>query len=119
MHYFVIDVSSRHIEVSNMLSKMANIDADYVIENAETYSRKNSFDVILHFEILFHLPNPLLSLQTTYSNLKKGGYLALQTQVYDHPTDKNICYFMHMQKNNPTNYLNLIELILVMANFFH
>ncbi|MEM9273996.1 MAG: class I SAM-dependent methyltransferase [Cyanobacteria bacterium P01_F01_bin.143] len=104
MHPSGIDVSSRHIEVSNMLSKIANIDADYMIGNAETYSRKNNFDVILHFGTLYHLPNPLLSLQTTYKNLKKGGYLALETQVYDHPTDQNICYFMHMQNNDKTNF---------------
>ena len=107
-----IDVSSRHIEVSNMLSKIANIDANYVIGNAETYSIKNNFDVILHFGTLYHLPNPLLSLQTTYSNLKKGCYLALETQVYDHPTDKNICYFMHMQNNDKTNFWALSTYVL-------
>lgn len=99
-----IDVSLRHIEVSQLLSKIANIKANYLKENAETYSKKNHFDVILHFGTLYHLPNPLLSLQTTYNNLKKGGYLALETQVYDHPTDKNICYFMHMQNNDKTNF---------------
>ena len=95
-----------------MLSKMANIDANYVIGNAETYSIKNNFDVILHFGTLYHLPNPLLSLQTTYSNLKKGCYLALETQVYDHPTDKNICYFMHMQNNDKTNFWALSTYVL-------
>lgn len=104
MDPFGIDVSSRHIEVSNMLSKMANINANYALGNAETYSKQNYFDIVLHFGTLYHLPNPLLSLQTTYSNLKKGGYLALETQVYDHPSDHNICYFMHMHNNDKTNF---------------
>jgi hypothetical protein len=32
------------------------------------------------------------------------GYLGLETQVYDHPHDPNICYFMHMQNNDRTNF---------------
>ena len=58
----------------------------------------------LHFGTLYHLPNPVLSLQTTFDNLRSGGYLALETQVYDHPQDPNICYFMHMQNNDKTNF---------------
>lgn len=99
-----IDVNPRHIEVSNLLSGIANITGNYLIENAETYCIPNHFNVVLHFGTLYHLPNPLLSLQTSYKNLKEGGYLALETQVYDHPEDKNICYFMHMQNNDKTNF---------------
>lgn len=104
MRPYGIDVIPRHIEVSNLLSDMANIEANYFIGDAETYCRESYFDLVLHFGTLYHLPNPLLSLQTTYKNLKKGGYLALETQVYDHPKDKNICYFMHMQNNDATNF---------------
>jgi hypothetical protein len=49
-------------------------------------------------------PSPLLSLRQSFKNLKPDGYLALKTQVYDHPQDPNICYFMHMQNNDPTNF---------------
>jgi 2-polyprenyl-3-methyl-5-hydroxy-6-metoxy-1,4-benzoquinol methylase len=107
-----IDVSPRHIEVSNLLSRIANISADYQIGDAETYSKREYFDVILHFGTLYHLPNPLLSLQTTYHNLKKGGYLALETQVYNHPADKNICYFIHMLNNDNTNFWALSSHVL-------
>lgn len=99
-----IDVTPRHIEVSNLLSEIANIEGNYILGDAETYCSENYFDVVLHFGTLYHLPNPLLSLQTTYKNLKEGGYLALETQVYDHPDDKNICYFMHMQNNDKSNF---------------
>ena len=49
-------------------------------------------------------PSALLSLRQSFENLKPDGYLALETQVYDHPQDPNICYFMHMQNNDPTNF---------------
>lgn len=104
MHPTGIDVSPRHIEVSNLLSEIANIEGNYTLGDAETYCSESYFDVVLHFGTLYHLPNPLLSLQTTYKNLKKGGYLALETQVYDHPDDNNICYFMHMHNNDKTNF---------------
>lgn len=104
MHPTGIDVSPRHIEVSNLLSGMASIDGHYVLGDAETFCREEHFDVVLHFGTLYHLPNPLLSLQTSFKNLKKGGYLAVETQVYDHPRDENICYFMHMQNNDKTNF---------------
>jgi hypothetical protein len=68
------------------------------------FSRPDEFDVILHFGTLYHLPNPLLSLQRSFENLKLGGYIALETQVYDHPEDPNICYFMCGQNNDTTNF---------------
>jgi hypothetical protein len=36
----------------------------------------------------------------------------LETQVYDHPEDSNICYFMHMQNNDPTNFWALSSSVL-------
>lgn len=108
-----IDITSRHIEVSNLLSGIAHIDANYMIANAETYCEEGAFDVVLHFGTLYHLPNPLLSLNTAYANLKKGGYLALETQVYDHPDNQNICYFMYMQNNDSSNFWALSTHVLM------
>lgn len=28
----------------------------------------------------------------------------METQVYDHPDDPNVCCFMHMQNNDRTNF---------------
>jgi len=67
---------------------------------------------VLHFGTLYHLPNPVLSLQVTFANLRPGGYLALETQVYDHPEDPNICYFMYMQNNDETNFWALSTSVL-------
>lgn len=99
-----IDVVPPYIESARFLAETAGINAKLFIASAETFSRPEEFDVALHFGTLYHLPNPVLSLRTTFDNLRPGGYLALETQVYDHPEDSNICYFMHMQNNDPTNF---------------
>lgn len=99
-----IDVVPRHIEVSCFLSRIAGIEAQFLLGSAESFSRREEFDIALHFGTLYHLPNPLLSLKMTFDNLRPGGYLALETQVYDHPDDSSICYFMHMQNDDQTNF---------------
>ena len=108
-----IDVVERHLEVSRFLAQLAGVDAEFLLHSAETFSRPEQFDVALHFGTLYHLPNPVLSLQTTFNNLRPGGYLALETQVYDHPQDPNICYFMHMQNNDRTNFWALSTPVLI------
>ena len=99
-----IDVNPRHIEVSNFLKEITDVKSNFYLHDAETFSKENYFEVILHFGTLYHLPNPLLSLKNSYNNLKKGGYLAIETQVYDDPRDSNLVYFMHMHNNDPTNF---------------
>ena len=107
-----IDVVYPYIEISHFLSEIAGINAQFFIASAETFSRPEEFDVVLHFGTLYHLPNPVLSLRTTFDNLRPGGYLALETQVYDHPQDTNICYFMHLQNNDVTNFWALSRSVL-------
>jgi len=98
-----IDISQRHLDVANMLSEMAGISGNYIMANAETYVEAEHFDLVLHFGTLYHLPNPLQALQSSWQNLKPGGYLALETQCYDHE-DPNVCYFMHMHNNDKSNF---------------
>ena len=99
-----MDIDPRYIEVARFLAGLAGASSEFELGSAETFSRPREFDVVLHFGTLYHLPNPLLSLRQSFENLKPGGYLALETQVYDHPQDPNICYFMHMQNNDRTNF---------------
>lgn len=110
-----IDVVPRHLEVARWLTEMASVEAQFCEDSAETFSRPGQFDVVLHFGTLYHLRNPLLSLQQTFQNLRPGGYCGLETQVYDHPADPDICYFMHMHNNDPTNYWALSTPVLVKA----
>lgn len=107
-----IDFNPRHIEVSRFLADLASASCEFFLGSAETFARPGAFDVALHFGTLYHLQNPLLSLRQTFDNLKAGGYLALETQVYDHPDDANICYFMHMQNNDVTNFWALSTSVL-------
>jgi 2-polyprenyl-3-methyl-5-hydroxy-6-metoxy-1,4-benzoquinol methylase len=107
-----IDIVPKHVEISRFFSEIAGINAQFFIASAETFSRPEEFDIVLHFGTLYHLPNPVLSLRTTFDNLRAGGYLALETQVYDHPEDANICYFMHLQNNDPTNFWALSTSVL-------
>lgn len=107
-----IDYSPRHIKVSNFLAHIAGIQGEFILNSAEAFSRPDSFDVVLHFGTLYHLRNPILSLEKTYENLRPNGYLAIETQIYEHPDDENMCYFMHMQNNDPTNYWALSPTVL-------
>jgi 2-polyprenyl-3-methyl-5-hydroxy-6-metoxy-1,4-benzoquinol methylase len=107
-----IDVVPQRVEIARFLSEIAGVDAQFLIASAETFSRPEEFDIVLHFGTLYHLPNPVLSLRATFDNLRPGGYLALETQVYDHPEDANICYFMHMQNNDATNFWALSQSVL-------
>jgi SAM-dependent methyltransferase len=99
-----IDSSQRHIDVSRFLSDIAGIEAQFLKEDAECFARPEAFDLVLHFGTLYHLQNPLLSLRVSLINLTPGGYFALETQCYENPVDANLCYFMHMHNNDPTNF---------------
>lgn len=107
-----IDVTERHMQVARFLAELAGVECEFMLEDAETFLRPEALDVVLHFGTLYHLPNPLLSLQNSYANLKPGGYLALETQTYDHPEYPDACYFMHMQNNDPTNFWAISEHVL-------
>lgn len=100
-----IDVTRRHVEVSSFLAQLAGAtETSFRLADAETFEGEDPFDVVLHFGTLYHLPNPMRSLKTSYENLRPGGWLALETQLFDHPDDPNICYFMNMLNDDPTNF---------------
>ncbi len=98
-----VDINPRHIEVARFLAGLAGTSSDFELASAETFSRPGEFDVVLHFDTLYHLRNSLLSLRRAFENLKPCGYLALETQVYDHPQDLNVCNFMQMENSDRTN----------------
>ncbi|MDX1546872.1 MAG: methyltransferase domain-containing protein [Rhodothermales bacterium] len=108
-----IDVVPRHVEMARFLAGIAGVDGTFLLESGETFSRPAAFDVVLHFGTLYHLRNPLLSLEHAFANLRAGGYLALETQVYEHPADGNLCYFMHLQNDDPTNFWALSPAVLL------
>jgi SAM-dependent methyltransferase len=99
-----VDVIPGHVEAARFLAALAGVSCEFELASAETFSRPGEFDVVLHFGTLYHLPNPLLSLRRSFENLKLGGYIALETQVYHHSQDPNVCYFMYGQNNDQTNF---------------
>lgn len=107
-----IDFNARHITVSKMLAEAAGVGATFLQDSAETFRRPRTFDLVLHFGTLYHLPNPFLALEVAFENLRPGGHLALETQVYEHPEDENLCYFMHMHNNDSTNFWALSPSVL-------
>jgi 2-polyprenyl-3-methyl-5-hydroxy-6-metoxy-1,4-benzoquinol methylase len=94
-----VDVNPRHIEVARFLAALAGVSSNFELASGETFSRPGQFDVVLHFGVLCRLRNPLLSLQRAFENLKPGGYLALETEVYD----RNLRYFTDMQDTDRIN----------------
>jgi SAM-dependent methyltransferase len=98
-----IDIVPRHVHVSRFLAELADVQAEFKIESAETYVREAFFHLVLHFGTLYHLENPILSLRSSRANLRTGGRLALETQVFD-ADDPNLVYFMHLQNDDPTNF---------------
>jgi 2-polyprenyl-3-methyl-5-hydroxy-6-metoxy-1,4-benzoquinol methylase len=94
-----VDINRHNIEVARFLAALAGVSSEFELANGETFSRPGEFDVVLHFGVLCRLRNPLLSLQRAFENLKPGGYLALETEVYD----RNLHYFIDMQDTDRIN----------------
>ena len=94
-----VDINPRHIEVARFLAALAGASSKFELANGETFSRPGEFDVVLHFGVLCRLRNPLLSIQRAFENLKPGGYLALETEVYD----RNLRHFIDMQDPDRIN----------------
>lgn len=77
-----IDVVARHKRLADELATLLDVEIDFRLENAEDFLRPASFDLILHFGTLYHLPNPLRSMESCACSLKPGGWLALETIRY-------------------------------------
>jgi SAM-dependent methyltransferase len=102
-----VDVQQRVLDAAGFLSSLTGVEAEFLIAHADSFVRPSSFDVVVHFGTLYHLQNPLRSLQSAFENLKPGGYLALETHCYDHPDDERLCYFIHLLNNDPSNFFAL------------
>src|SRR5438309_9731378 len=78
-----IDIVPRHVEAARFLAVLVGVSCEFELASAETFCRPDEFDVILHFGTLYHLPNPLLSLQRGFGYLILDVSIALETQFYD------------------------------------
>lgn len=108
-----IDVVPRHLEVSQFIAGSTGADVELVRASAEEFHRPGEYRLITHFGTLYHLPNPLRALELCFDNLQEDGWLALETQCYDHPDDPSLCYWMRGHNDDLSNYWALSSSVLV------
>jgi len=119
-----IDVSPRHREVAGFLAETAGVAGRtrFELTDAATFRDEQLFDLVLHFGTLYHLPNPVLALETAAANLCPGGWLALETQVYV-GADQSLSKFIHGDKGDYSNWWSLsvetLEVLLGHVGFTH
>jgi SAM-dependent methyltransferase len=101
------DVQQRHVDASAYLAELVGADCEFRLDHAERVQRPDGFDLVLHSGTLYHLPNPLNGLRAAWENLRVGGWLALETQTYDHPSDERLCYWLHGLNNDRSNFFAL------------
>ena len=77
--------------------------------SAEEFERENSFGLILHLGTLYHLANPVRSLENCFRSLKKGGWFALETICYRGSEDKTVCKWINGLGGDRTNFWALGE----------
>ena len=83
------------------------MDCEFELAHAEEFIRRDEFDVILNLGTVYHLPSPLAGLRAAWENLRPGGWLCLEAQTYDNPSDTRLCYWLHGLNNDPSNFFAL------------
>jgi 2-polyprenyl-3-methyl-5-hydroxy-6-metoxy-1,4-benzoquinol methylase len=106
-HCVGIDVQQRHIEAARYLAGLVGVDCHFELAHAEGFIKPESFDLVVHFGTLYHLPNPLAGLRAAWENLRPAGWLCLETQTYDDPADDRLCYWLHGLNDDASNFLAL------------
>lgn len=94
-----VDIGTRHKEVAEFLLGATTLadQVEFVVGDATTFTTPEPVDVVLHFGTLYHLANPLMAVETTARNLRPGGLVAMETQIYigeDQTLSKYINGFM-------------------------
>ena len=98
-----LEVSAVNVDRASLIAGWCDATVNFILENAVTFSRPNSFDLILHLGTLYHLPDPVLALKNAAQNLKSGGRLYIESAIY-HGEDENACRFIHGFGGDKTNY---------------
>jgi len=73
-----IDASAKNIEIAKIHAKKNNLNINYVCTSPEKI-QKEKFDVILNMEIVEHVENVDLFLNSSSNLLKKGGLMFVAT----------------------------------------
>jgi 2-polyprenyl-6-hydroxyphenyl methylase / 3-demethylubiquinone-9 3-methyltransferase len=74
-----IDASEKNIKIAQIHSKKNNLKIDYLNKSPEQLKDSEKFDIILNLEIVEHVENVNLYIQSCYGLLKKGGLMFTAT----------------------------------------
>ena len=74
-----IDASEKNIKIASLHSKKSNLKINYLKKSPEQLKEKEKFDIILNLEIIEHVDNLDLYLQSCYNLLKKNGLMFTAT----------------------------------------
>ena len=74
-----IDASKKNIEVAKIHSKKSNLNIRYLNKSPEQFDEYEKFDIILNLEIVEHVEDVNLYLESCYKLLKKGGIMFTAT----------------------------------------
>ncbi|MEO0983314.1 MAG: class I SAM-dependent methyltransferase [Pseudomonadota bacterium] len=105
-----LDVSRKNKAVADGLADLIGVEAEFLLENAEDFERADAYDLALHFGTLYHLPNPLRSIEKTAKSLRKGGLFALETIRYT--GDPRQAKWIWMFNGDKTNFWALGDEVL-------
>ena len=72
-------VSKDSIEVAKLHSKKMNLNIKYICCSPENFNLKNEFDVILNMEVIEHVSNVNLFIQSCSKLIKKKGIMFVAT----------------------------------------
>ncbi len=74
-----IDASEKNIKIAKTHAKKNNLDINYICKSPEQLNEINKFDVILNLEIVEHVEDVNLYIDSCYKLLKKGGLMFTAT----------------------------------------
>ena len=74
-----IDAAEKNIKVANLHSKKNNLKINYINKSPEQLKEKEKFDIILNLEVVEHVDNLDIYLQSCYNLLKKNGLMFTAT----------------------------------------
>lgn len=104
-----LDHEPRHVRVSQELAEVASVPGCHFQQgDAETFRDPAGFDLILHFGTLYHLRNPVRALETALANLRPGGLMLIETQLYGFPWSRKAA-FIHGYRGDRSNWWALGE----------
>ena len=74
-----IDAAEKNIKIASLHSKESNLKINYLNKSPEQLNEKEKFDIILNLEVVEHVDDVNLYLQSCYNLLKKNGIMFTAT----------------------------------------